>query len=1188
MVVAEFGEALKAAGFRLKASPVMDGAWHRAAVDGDKGQKKSGRYRGYLTGHRPAGFIENFKNPSATGAWKAGVEAPRMSRADRAAADALRVAREQAAEARLETIARDSTATWDSAPAASADHPYLVAKGIPADGLRVDRRGRLLVPMLDFAGRLRALQTIAPDGRKLFPEGSRVHGLHLLLGEVKTGSVLLIAEGYATGATLHQATGHAVAVAFSKSNFVAVARSYAERFQVLRIAIGGDDDHHHPRRDPPLPNVGRDAAEAAARNTGGVAILPHFEPHEAGTDWNDYAAVHGLAAVRAAIEAALPPPPSPPPPPIAPYYPAPENTRAEALAALAQEVDEFFTHAASHVAVGEAWRKSRAALDEALPPKSPGRRAALRAARAEMAAVYGPDWNKPGRRILLPAAAGGGKTTLTTAEIAKRLPDLETVCFYTDSISNAVSVASKIPTAKVVRGRGADDPKSPDGALKMCLRHKTAEAVGRAGLPIALTLCRDAEGRTCPLFDQCGYQRDTAGRRDEPGAFVGSHEYLTLQGGMPSPDIVVIDESCVPKLIGYVEFGADRLLPVEMPNWRAGGLAAAIAYREIMVRVSDALRDPAGILAGLRARGIDKASVLAPAIAFLRTVEEREYTGDITPMMDDAAVLERLERHTRSEIHAVLKMLVALRNEIAMPRDQAHGVAFHPDKIVTVNGEQERQTRISVHYRKDLAFRADVPVLVLDASGDAEVYRKLLGDRLTMATAVQCDRDVEVVQVKDATLPRSSLLGTDRYGEPLSKTSVASAEQLRAEMVATVNDLAARHGGEFMLATNMAVEAAVTADAAEVGVNAGVLTGHFGKLRGRNDYEDCPAGMVLGRNQPPPTAMEAMARAIWAVDPEPLDLPGQYRKVERGIRMRDGSAIPVQVDVHPDQRVQRVLELHRERESEQAADRLRLIHNTQRKVLYVACSVPLNLTVDRVITRRALVHEATGQVDNGRTGKGRRIYGNRLVEAYRRSGGILLLSHRELSRVFNDLYPSERRSREDLGKSAVSSLRDLLAETALFRPVLMAYWLEGQRCPSKALISPKIADGWAALQALLGRPVVAFKVLADDPEPPPDAPQPSPPADPTAPADTHPMEIAMSPLPGDPGLTGRVVDMVLNSRPVMIEAGLSQAYPDLWPAQAAAQLAALSRRLELARPPGARNIIPPSSRSAAGHLGLQL
>ncbi len=1159
-IAAEFGEALRAAGFRLQGAPVMDGAWHRAAVEGDKGRRQSGRYRGYLDG-RPAGFAENFKDPSRTGAWKASAEAPRLSAAERAAAR-LKIATEKAiaesgAERRLDAIAERCSAEWERAAPAPADHAYILRKGSSAEGLRVNVAGQLLVPMRDFAGRIRSLQTIAADGAKLFPLGSRVHGLHLLLGEVRPGGVLLVAEGYATGRTLFDAEvpGAAVAVAFAKPNFVAIAEHYGKQVPGLRIGICGDNDHHLPRRDPPLRNVGKEDAEKAARATGSTAVVPAFEPHEAGTDWNDYAAAHGLDAVRAAIEAALPPQP---PPPLEPHYPAPENTRAEALNALDLEVGYFFERAAAHVSAAEAWRKGTAALDLVHPPKSPGRRRALRAARAEMAAVHGPDWQKPGHRLLLPAAAGGGKTRLTAAEIAKRLPELGRVAFYTDTLDNAGAVASKIPTAKVVRGRSAIDPKSATGA-RMCLRHQAAEAVAFAGLPVGRTICRDADGRTCPLFAGCAYQRAAAERREGTTVSVGSHEYVTLRGGMPAPDVVVIDENCVSKLIGHVEFGADRLLPVEMPEWHAGGLAAATAYRDFMRRVAEAVQDPAGILAGLRSRGIGDAAAFTPAVAFLRAVEEREYTSGITPTMDDAAVLERLERHARSEIHAVLKMLLALRAEIALPRDQAHGVAFHPDKPVTVDGRQERQNRISVHYRKDLAFRADVPVLVLDASGDAEIYRQLLGDRLTAAAAVQCERNVEVVQVRDATLPRSSLLGTDRRGDALSDTSPARAERLRAEMVATANALAAKHGDLFMLATNMAVEAAVTADAAEVGVNAVVVTGHFGKLRGRNDYEYCAAGMVLGRNQPPASAMEGMARAIWADDPEPLTLSRTYEKATRGIRMRDGSAMPVEVDVHPDPRVQRVLELHRERESEQAADRLRLIHNAERKVLYVACNLPLNLTVDRVVTRRALVHEATGRVDNGQEGKGRRIYGNRLAEAYRLSGGILPLSHRELSRVFSGLWPSERRAREDLGKSAVSAIRTLLAETALFRPALVTYRLEGQRCPSRALVSPDIPDGRAALQALLGKPVVAYEA-EDGPEPPepPSAPRPPPPAEHASePAVPNTMEVSMPHSSGEPGAMRSPTALMLAQHGVALadSADASRCYPDLWKTPAAARQA---------------------------------
>jgi len=216
--------------------------------------------------------------------------------------------------------------------------------------------------------------------------------------------------------------------------------------------------------------------------------------------------------------------------------------------------------------------------------------------------------------------------------------------------------------------------------------------------------------------------------------------------------------------------------------------------------------------------------------------------------------------------------------------------------------------------------------------------------------------------------------------------------------------------------------------------------------------------------------------------------------------------VPVDVDVHKDPRVQRVLELHRERESEQAADRLRLVHNEERKPLYVASNLPLDITVDRVVTRQALVHEATGRRDNGRQGKGRRLYANRLVEAYGLSGGLLPLTPAVLVRlsadksgVFNGLWTSEMAVRNDFGNTAVSAIGSLLAETAVLNPRLVSYRCEGQRRPSRALVSPHIPDGRAALQALLGRPVVAYEVEGDPVTPePPD--QPRPPAGPP----THP------------------------------------------------------------------------------------
>ncbi len=71
------------------------------------------------------------------------------------------------------------------------------------------------------------------------------------------------------------------------------------------IILAGDNDHHLPlitRADgTTLPNVGREKAEAAALAVNGLALIPPFAAGARGTDWNDYAALHGLDAVRRAV-----------------------------------------------------------------------------------------------------------------------------------------------------------------------------------------------------------------------------------------------------------------------------------------------------------------------------------------------------------------------------------------------------------------------------------------------------------------------------------------------------------------------------------------------------------------------------------------------------------------------------------------------------------------------------------------------------------------------------------------------------------------------------------------------------------------------------------------------------------------------------------------------------------------------
>jgi len=73
--------------------------------------------------------------------------------------------------------------------------------------------------------------------------------------------------------------------------------------------------------------------------------------------------------------------------------------------------------------------------------------------------------------------------------------------------------------------------------------------------------------------------------------------------------------------------------------------------------------------------------------------------------------------------------------------------------------------------------------------------------------------------------------------------------------------------------------------------------------------------------------------------------------------MRDGSVQPVEVEVHPDPRVQELLEQIREAEVLQAADRVRPIFN-QRHITLMN-NLCLDITYDRIRTHRELVAGGT-------------------------------------------------------------------------------------------------------------------------------------------------------------------------------------------------------------------------------------
>jgi hypothetical protein len=188
---------------------------------------------------------------------------------------------------------------------------------------------------------------------------------------------------------------------------------------------------------------------------------------------------------------------------------------------------------------------------------------------------------------------------------------------------------------------------------------------------------------------------------------------------------------------------------------------------------------------------------------------------------------------------------------------------------------------------------------------------------------------------------------------------------------------------------------------------------HFGNIRGTNEFEDHEIVIVLGREQPSPRDAERRAMAIWYDTKRPIrqinqDARGQaqYPYRQRPYTMRDGTRRQVRVRVHPDRRVQAVVEQVREAEMVQAIDRLRLIHSEREKTVVILCNIPLAIPVDELVTWRELVGD------------------DRLAEALalceEKGWDALPLAPEKLSELFPELWGTEKAAERWLGNNPLN------------------------------------------------------------------------------------------------------------------------------------------------------------------------
>ena len=312
----EFAEKLRQGGLILDGEPIFDGKIHRVAVEGGKAGAKDGAYSGYENDGRPGGWWQNHKT-GEQGKWLATnhIQSPEsLAELKEQAKERLRAEQERAQQRLYDK--------WMSAEPFQP-HPYLNKKGITNSvGTRGDKDGHLYVPGYDLkTGHLQTMQAIDPMGGKRFEKGCPKQGAIFPLPDKEAfgnkeerqasrgwaaemfgdAEIVLVAEGYATGASLYAATGLPVAVAFDAGNLKDAARAIRKQLPEANIIICADNDHSHASGR----NVGVDKAKEAAAAVRGQFIVPAFNPEEKAkglTDFNDLHQSQGLQAVREQVE----------------------------------------------------------------------------------------------------------------------------------------------------------------------------------------------------------------------------------------------------------------------------------------------------------------------------------------------------------------------------------------------------------------------------------------------------------------------------------------------------------------------------------------------------------------------------------------------------------------------------------------------------------------------------------------------------------------------------------------------------------------------------------------------------------------------------------------------------------------------------------------------------------------------
>ena len=310
-----FQDAIRAAGL-TPPNTIEPGSFHKFPGEGKRNSNRAAWCKlfpggtGGIFGDYSTGLSASWQAKHETTYTPSEREAFKRHIAEaKAQAEAERKAKQAEAAVQAAVIWNAPPSALEATQSAVADHSYLKKKSIQPHGAKIYHgsltiggmacNAALMIPM-KLHGKIVGLQFINSESEKRFLPGGEKGGF--LIGKIVAGKPVYVCEGFATGASIHEATGCAVIVAFDAGNLRKIAEALRAKQPDALIVLCADDDFQTEG------NPGVTKATETAQVVDGLLAIPDFGTNrpEGSTDFNDLAQHCGIDAVKQAIDAAKP------------------------------------------------------------------------------------------------------------------------------------------------------------------------------------------------------------------------------------------------------------------------------------------------------------------------------------------------------------------------------------------------------------------------------------------------------------------------------------------------------------------------------------------------------------------------------------------------------------------------------------------------------------------------------------------------------------------------------------------------------------------------------------------------------------------------------------------------------------------------------------------------------------------